>query len=207
MAFEELKWGDDGLLPVVISDARGGDVLTVAYANREALERTIRERTTWLFSRSRDRLWKKGERSGNVQRVVSVAYDCDGDALWYRVVPSGPACHTGEPTCFSRELLVAGDDRTGAFPRAVARLRETIERRRDADPEQSYTAKLLRDGVDRIAKKLGEEAIEIVIAAKNASSDEIRWEAADLVYHLLVLLEERGVDHDDVGEELRRRAR
>ncbi len=208
MRVDELGWGADGLLPVVVQDARTGAVLTLAYANREALERTLAERTTHLFSRSRDVLWRKGETSGNVQSVVGVDYDCDADALLYRVVPSGPACHTGTPSCFSDRLL-GGEPQAapGAFARAVAHLRETIEARRSASPETSYTAKLLAGGVDRIVKKIGEEASEVVIAAKNGSRDELRWEAADLLYHLFVLLAERDIDLDEVGEELLRRAK
>ncbi|HEV3158200.1 MAG TPA: bifunctional phosphoribosyl-AMP cyclohydrolase/phosphoribosyl-ATP diphosphatase HisIE [Candidatus Baltobacteraceae bacterium] len=207
--FEDLKWDADGLLPVVLSDAKSGEVLTLAYADREALERTLRERTTWLFSRSRKCLWKKGETSGNVQHVVSVASDCDGDALLYRVIPHGPACHTGARSCFDHELLPT--DERGAndqvFARALSHLGETIEQRRGADPAKSYTSKLLSEGVDRICKKIGEEATEVVIAAKNASHAEIVWEVSDLFYHTLVLLAERGVALDDVGAELLRRAR
>ena len=182
-------------------------MLTLAYANREALERTLAERSTYLFSRSRKALWKKGETSGNTQSVVGVDYDCDADALLYRVIPSGPACHTGSASCFSERLLGGDPPAQGAFERALAHLRTTIASRRGASPESSYTAKLLQGGVDAIVQKIGEEATEVVIAAKNGSRDELRWEAADLVYHLLVLLEERGVDLDEVGEELLRRAK
>jgi phosphoribosyl-ATP pyrophosphohydrolase/phosphoribosyl-AMP cyclohydrolase len=208
MKVDELAWDAGGLLPVVIQDARNGAVLTVAYANREALARTLAERSTYLYSRSRRALWKKGETSGNTQEVVGVDYDCDADALLYRVIPSGPACHTGRPSCFSDRLL-GGEPRaeSGAFERAVAHLRTTIAARREASPETSYTAKLLHGGVDRIGKKIGEEATELVIAAKNGKRDEIRWEAADLLYHTLVLLAERGIDLDEVGEELLRRAK
>jgi phosphoribosyl-ATP pyrophosphohydrolase/phosphoribosyl-AMP cyclohydrolase len=216
MKVEELAWSADGLLPVVIQDARDGAVLTVAHANREALERTLAERSTYLYSRSRHALWKKGETSGNTQQVVGVDYDCDADALLYRVIPSGPACHTGTASCFSERLL-AGEPRAespsevraepGAFDRALGHLQTTIAARRDASPETSYTAKLLRGGVDQIGKKIGEEATELVIAAKNGSRDEIRWETADLLYHTLVLLAERGVSLDEVGEELLRRVK
>jgi phosphoribosyl-ATP pyrophosphohydrolase/phosphoribosyl-AMP cyclohydrolase len=202
----EIAWDERGLVPVVIQDASSGAVLTLAYANREALERTLRERTTWLFSRSRAELWRKGATSGNTQSVVSVSYDCDADALLYRVVAHGPACHTGAPSCFATDLLPASAPEPGAFVRALAHLRATIAGRRAASPESSYTAKLLHDGVDRIGKKIGEEATEVVIAAKNGDAREIAWETADLVYHLLVLLEERGVPLDDVGTELLRRA-
>jgi phosphoribosyl-ATP pyrophosphohydrolase/phosphoribosyl-AMP cyclohydrolase len=211
MTVDELAWGDSGLLPVVIADAATGDVLTLAYANREALARTLAERTTWLYSRSRSALWKKGETSGNVQDVVSVAYDCDGDALLYRVRPHGPACHTGAKTCFTGELLKSevpdAQTQSGAtFERALVELRATIASRRGGDPETSYTAKLLAGGVDRIGKKVGEEATEVVIAAKNGVQQEIVWEVADLLYHTMVLLEERGVALDAVGAELLRRA-
>ena len=212
MTADELAWGDAGLLPVVIADAGSGAVLTLAYANREALARTLAERTTWLYSRSRKALWKKGETSGNVQDVLSVAYDCDADALLYRVRPHGPACHTGAQSCFTGELLIeekptAAGERDGAtFERALVELRKTIAARRTADPETSYTAKLLAGGVDRIGKKIGEEATEVVIAAKNNAHDEIVWEVADLLYHTMVLLEERGVGLDAVGAELLRRA-
>ena len=209
---DELAWDERGLLPVIVQDAATGAVLTLAYANREALANTLRDRATWLYSRSRRELWRKGATSGNTQRVLSVSYDCDGDALLYRVEPRGPACHTGATSCFFRTLT--GDEGgPGAeaaapetFERAVAHLRTTIAARRGASPETSYTAKLLHDGVDRIGKKVGEEATEVVIAAKNGDAREIAWEVADLFYHTLVLLEERGVSLDDVGAELLRRA-
>ncbi len=223
MFIDELAWGPGGLLPVVIQDDATGAVLTLAYANRAALARTLAEKSTWLYSRSRRQLWHKGETSGNTQRVASVAFDCDADALLYRVQPAGPACHTGAPSCFTH-ALTAGDVRDVATPdtnvnahapseataatfeRAVAHLRTTIAARRGASPETSYTAKLLHDGVDRIGKKIGEEATEVVIAAKNANPAEIAWEVADLLYHTLVLLEERDVSLDTVGAELLRRA-
>jgi phosphoribosyl-ATP pyrophosphohydrolase/phosphoribosyl-AMP cyclohydrolase len=208
MSIDELAWDGRGLLPVIVQDAASGAVLTLAYANRYALEKTLAERTTWLFSRSRNELWHKGATSGHTQDVVSVQYDCDADALLYRVVPHGPACHTGAASCFSNALLAAPADAPDAasFERAIAHLRTTIASRRGASPETSYTAKLLNDGVDRIGKKVGEEATEVVIAAKNGDVREIAWEVADLFYHTLVLLEERGVSLDAVGAELLRRA-
>jgi phosphoribosyl-ATP pyrophosphohydrolase/phosphoribosyl-AMP cyclohydrolase len=208
MSIDELAWDGRGLLPVIVQDAASGAVLTLAYANRDALEKTLAERTTWLFSRSRNELWHKGASSGNMQDVVSVSYDCDADALLYRVVPHGPACHTGAASCFSNALLAASPDSPdpSSFERSIAHLRTTIAARRGASPETSYTAKLLSDGVDRIGKKVGEEATEVVIAAKNGDAREIAWEVADLFYHTLVLLEERGVSLDAVGAELLRRA-
>jgi phosphoribosyl-ATP pyrophosphohydrolase/phosphoribosyl-AMP cyclohydrolase len=204
-----IRWSADGLVPVVIADARSGDVLTLAYANREAVQRTLDTRSTWLFSRSRAALWNKGATSGNTQRVVTVALDCDGDALLYRVVPDGPACHTGADSCFSTPLLAAPEIEVGsgdAFASALIALAGTIAARRVDAPEGSYTAQLFAGGVDRIGKKIGEEATEVVIAAKNAQPAELIWESADLLYHLLVLLAERGVTLDDVGAELSRRA-
>lgn len=206
MSIDELAWGESGLLPVVITDADTGDVLTLAYANREALQRTLAERSTWLYSRSRGELWHKGATSGNTQTVASIAYDCDADALLYRVRPAGPACHTGARSCFTGVLL-EDDAPVPTFERAIAHLRETIAARRGAPPETSYTAKLLADGVDRIGKKIGEEATEVVIAAKNDDPAELAWEVADLFYHTLVMLEHRGVALDAVGAELLRRAK
>src|SRR5271166_2827922 len=127
MSIDDLAWGRDGLLPVVIQDALSGTVLTLAYANREALERTLAERSTFLYSRSRAKLWHKGETSGATQRVVGVAYDCDADALLYRVEPSGPACHTGALSCFETGLLVgSASEEGGRFARALEHVRETI---------------------------------------------------------------------------------
>ena len=215
MSIDELAWGESGLLPVVVQDATTGAVLTLAYANREALARTIAEKSTWLYSRSRNELWHKGATSGNTQAVASVSFDCDADALLYLVHPDGPACHTGAVSCFAETLYgdasnaptTAVSAHTPTFEAAVAHLRATIASRRGASPESSYTAKLLHDGVDRIGKKIGEEATEVVIAAKNNDPAEIAWEVADLLYHTLVLLEERGVSLDTVGAELLRRAK
>lgn len=211
---EAIKWNADGLVPVVIADARTNAVLTLAYANREALEKTIAERSTYLYSRSRAKLWHKGEESGNTQEVVEVAYDCDGDAVLYRVIPTGPACHTGARSCFHNVILrQAQDDKAAAhndaerFTQAVNHLERVLEERKTAPPESSYVAALYRGGVDKIGKKIGEEATEVVIAAKNASHDELVWEAADLVFHLLVLLKSANVPLDDVGGELLRRAK
>jgi len=206
----EVRWDGAGLAPVVIVDATTGAVLTLAYANREALERTIATGSTWLWSRSRGELWNKGATSGNTQRVVSVSVDCDEDALLYRVVPNGPACHTGATSCFARTLPLDGADavpRDAGFAAAVGALARTIESRKAHPVEGSYTAKLFAGGVDRIGKKIGEEATEVVIAAKNADHAELVWETADLLYHTLVLLAERGVALDEVGAELSRRAK
>jgi len=203
-----LTFGSDGLLPVIIVDDASGDVLTLAYANRDALEKTLATQSTWLYSRSRQALWNKGESSGHTQRVVAIAYDCDADAVLYRVDPSGPACHTGARSCFGAPAMLdaTGESATPRFPVAMERLAATIHARRNASPDASYTAKLLAGGVDRIGKKIGEEATEVVIAAKNDDVNELIWETSDLLYHLLVMLESRGISLDAVGAELARRA-
>jgi phosphoribosyl-ATP pyrophosphohydrolase/phosphoribosyl-AMP cyclohydrolase len=203
-----IAWGRDGLAPVIVVDDRTGTVLTLAYANAEALERTIASKSTWLFSRSRNELWNKGATSGNTQQVVAVAADCDADALMYRVVPSGPACHTGSASCFGAEMRLAGEPDAGGgkFAAAVGGLAATIAQRKRTPAPGSYTAKLFAGGVDRIGKKIGEEATEVVIAAKNSDRNELIWETADLLYHTLVLLAEREVSLDEVGAELTRRA-
>jgi phosphoribosyl-ATP pyrophosphohydrolase/phosphoribosyl-AMP cyclohydrolase len=204
-----VKWNADGLAPVVIVDARTNAVLTLAYANHEALAKTLATHSTWLYSRSRAQLWNKGATSGNTQLVVAVAIDCDSDALLYRVVPNGPACHTGAPTCFSEVVPLAGVETApnGAhFAEAMLALSSTIADRHANPPEGSYTAQLFAGGIDRIAKKIGEEATEVVIAAKNADRGELIWETSDLLYHTLVLLAERNVSLDEIGDELARRA-
>jgi phosphoribosyl-ATP pyrophosphohydrolase/phosphoribosyl-AMP cyclohydrolase len=202
-----VAWPESGLVPVIVVDDRTGDVLTLAYANREALDRTIASRSTWLYSRSRSALWNKGETSGNTQHVVAIAVDCDGDALVYRVIPHGPACHTGSDSCFSEKVRFPSEPggRT-PFARAFEQLAATIAERKRNAPADSYTAKLFAGGVDRIGKKIGEEATEVVIAAKNADRSELIWEVSDLLYHTLVLLAERDVSLDEVGAELSRRA-
>jgi phosphoribosyl-ATP pyrophosphohydrolase/phosphoribosyl-AMP cyclohydrolase len=206
----EIRWPADGLVPVVIADATTGAVLTLAYANREALEKTLATRSTWLWSRSRNELWHKGATSGNTQRVVSVSVDCDSDALLYRVIPAGPACHTGAASCFITTVPLEGAEHApegATFVSAVSALARTIQSRKANPVEGSYTAKLFAGGVDHIGKKIGEEATEVVIAAKNADRGELVWETADLLYHALVLLAERGVSLDEVGAELSRRAK
>jgi len=206
---ERVNWGAQGLAPVIVVDERTGAVLTLAYANREALERTLATHSTWLYSRSRAKLWNKGETSGNTQQVVAVVLDCDQDALIYRVIPNGPACHTGAASCFTDVVVLEKADgvpSAARFATSLVALAQTIAQRKVAAPEGSYTAKLFAGGVDRIGKKIGEEATEVVIASKNADRGELVWETTDLLYHLLVLLAERGVTLDEIGDELARRA-
>ena len=201
-AIDRVEFDENGLVPVVAQDAATGDVLTLAYANREALGRTLASGEAHYYSRSRSELWRKGATSGNTQRVVEVRLDCDGDALLYRVGPRGPACHTGENSCFFTTLSeegVAGGHEV-PFGAMVERLAGTIAQRHREMPEGSYTASLIQGGPERLAQKVGEEAVEVVVAA--LSEDRLPEEAADLVYHLLVLLEERGVGIEVVARVL-----
>lgn len=208
-----LKFGQDGLLPVVVQDAATGDVLMLAYANREAVERTLAEGRAWFYSRSRQALWMKGETSGNLLYVTDVRYDCDADALLYRVNPAGPACHTGERTCFHRTLWTAGQperaDGAGESDpgRVIRELEGVIADRRAAPREGSYVCRLLAEGRDRIIQKVGEEAVEVVIAAKNDDDQRLRSELADLFFHVTVLLAERDMCWDEVFSELSARRR
>ena len=190
-----MRFGDDGLVPVVAQSALSGAVLMVAYADRAALERTRETGEAHYHSRSRGALWKKGETSGHTQAVEDVRVDCDGDAVLYVVRQHGPACHTGAPTCFGAP--------TGAI---LTRLAQTIADRGRARPAGSYTARLLDEGVGRIAQKVGEEAVETVVAATSEDAARLTSEAADLFYHLLVLLEAKHVPLDRVLEELAQRA-
>lgn len=199
-----VKYDSAGLVPAIVQHARSGEVLMLGYMNEEALRRTAETGLVTFWSRSRGRLWQKGETSGNVLRLVELRQDCDGDALLVRAEPAGPTCHTGEPSCFHRTL---DGQPAGRAPASVilTELADLIARRNADRPEGSYTTRLLTGGVDRIGKKIGEEAAEVIIAAKNASADELAWELSDLLYHSLVLLEQQGIAPETVWHELRRR--
>jgi phosphoribosyl-ATP pyrophosphohydrolase/phosphoribosyl-AMP cyclohydrolase len=207
-AVDRVRFDGNGLVPVVAQDVATGDVLTLAYANREAVERTLASGEAHYYSRSRSELWHKGSTSGNTQKVAKVRLDCDGDALLYVVEPRGPACHTGEESCFFTSLAgeglgVAAGGQDVLFGTMVERLARTIEQRHREMPEGSYTVSLIEGGPERLAQKVGEEAVEVVIAA--LAGERMPEEAADLIYHLLVLLEERGVGTEDVARVLRER--
>jgi phosphoribosyl-AMP cyclohydrolase / phosphoribosyl-ATP pyrophosphohydrolase len=174
------------LYPCIVQDARTGEVLTLAYVNEDSLARTHETGEMWFWSRSRDKLWHKGETSGNVQRVKAIRYDCDSDAYVALVDPAGPACHTGERTCFHRGEM----DRQPA--EALPALERIIEERRSADPASSYTAALLAEP-GRIGDKVREEAEEVARAARDESDERVAEEAADVLYHLTVLLAQRGL--------------
>src|SRR5258708_22303301 len=193
---EKAKFGGDGLIPAVVQDAGTREVLTVAYMNKEALQLTLERRETYLWSRSRKQLWHKGETSGNSQKVTKVSLDCDNDAVLVEVEPLGPACHTGSYSCFGVEPELEG---------VLRELYSVIAERKEKRPEGSYTTYLFNSGLDKILKKGGEEATETIVAAKNPDSKRLVSETGDLLYHLLVLLVERGVALEEITRELRER--
>ena len=197
--FDEIRFDERGLIPAIIQDAATREVLTLAYMNRESLARTLETKQTWFWSRSRNELWHKGETSGNTQDVVSLALDCDRDAIIVWVKPAGPACHTGAISCFD-----IGTQHPALGP-LLDQLYDLIESRERERPSGSYTTYLFEEGLDKILKKVGEESAETIIAAKNEDHARVAAETADLLYHLLVLLVARGVSLADVAEELGRR--
>lgn len=219
--WESLRFDANGLIPAIVQDAASKEVLTLAYMNRESLEKTVATGETWFWSRSRQELWHKGASSGNTQQIAGISYDCDGDALLVQVVPNGPACHKGSYSCFAEALIpegaadgsspelqrmsttpsVSGTDRFAI----VSELESLIAAREAERPEGSYTTYLFEKGVDKILKKVGEEAAEVIIAAKNRSHEELRYETADLLFHLLVLLREQKLPLDQVLQELQKR--
>jgi phosphoribosyl-AMP cyclohydrolase / phosphoribosyl-ATP pyrophosphohydrolase len=194
----QIVFDASGLVPCVTQDWSTGEVLTLAYMNAEALQRTLDTGEMHFWSRSRNELWRKGETSGNVQRVRALRFDCDADALLALVEPAGPACHTGARTCFYRAL---GADSVATHEALPALARTLAERHRDL-PEDSYTARLFRAGQDRMGAKVEEEAEEVVRAAREESDERLRAEAADLLYHLGVVLQARGLTYADALEEL-----
>jgi phosphoribosyl-AMP cyclohydrolase / phosphoribosyl-ATP pyrophosphohydrolase len=204
-----VRFGADGLVPVVAQESRSGDVLMLAFANREALERTAATGQAHYYSRSRAALWRKGETSGHAQAVREIRVDCDGDAVLYRVDQTGPACHTGSRTCFSTMVRSDGTASPGDDPGAhlLSRLAATVAERAASRPAGSYTVELLDLGVPKISQKVGEEAVEVVVAANAEDPERLASEAADLLYHLLVLLQARGVPLDAVWKELAHRSR
>ncbi len=197
------KFDEKGLVPVITQDATSKQVLTLAYMNREALDLTIETGEAWFYSRSRQQLWHKGETSGNVQKVVSMVFDCDQDAILLQVIPQGPACHQGTYSCFGDG---SGTDRDNPFL-IFNELEAVIAKKETERPEGSYTTYLFKEGLDKILKKVGEESAEVIIAAKNRNKSELQYEAADLLYHLLVLLREQKLPFHEVLKELEERRR
>jgi phosphoribosyl-ATP pyrophosphohydrolase/phosphoribosyl-AMP cyclohydrolase len=227
---EHLKFDDKGLIPAIVQDIQSKAVLMMAYMNQESLQKTIETKETWFWSRSRNELWNKGATSGNVQFVQELRYDCDNDTLLVLVVPQGPACHLGTFSCFE-EVLELNDSQdttsnneeatlgeaarsngglenknTTSFEyEVISELIETIAKRDVERPEGAYTTYLFEQGVDKILKKVGEEASEVIIAAKNRDKEELRNESADLLYHLCVLWREQGLGFDQVVDILKNR--
>ena len=202
---DQIRFDTQELVPAIVQDYRSGEVLTLAYMNRESLRLTLEKGETYFWSRRRQEIWHKGETSGNVQKVRAIRYDCDADALLVKVDQTGVACHTGEYSCFFSRVDGTQDE-GDSLGEVLGRLSRVIHQRNIERPPGSYTVKLLDGGIDRILKKVGEEAGEVVIAAKNHRAGEIAWEVADLLYHLLVMLEVEGVSLSMVSGELEKRA-
>ena len=202
---KEIKFDEKGLVPAVAYDVISGEVVMMAYMNEESIRMTLESGYCTYFSRSRQTLWKKGETSGHLQKLRSLKLDCDGDTILLEIEQEGAACHTGNKSCFYREYKdgewVPAKENT-AIARAMALEYGVVKNRAENPVEGSYTNYLLTKGVDKICKKVGEEATECVIAAKNRAYDELQWEAADLIYHMTVLLYEQGMSWDDVGEKM-----
>jgi phosphoribosyl-ATP pyrophosphohydrolase/phosphoribosyl-AMP cyclohydrolase len=192
----------DGLLPAIVQDADSGAVLMLAYMNREALEQTLARKRAVFYSRSKQRLWEKGETTGHTLDVVDVVADCDHDTLLVTARPRGPACHNGTLTCFGDETRTAATSIS-----FLARLESVIAQRATEKPEASYTARLLEKGISRVAQKVGEEGVELALAGAVESDEKVIDEAADLLYHLLVLLRARGIALSDVVKKLESRHR
>ena len=195
---DELKFDEKGLIPAIVVDSISGEVLTLAYMNKESLKITIEKGLTCFFSRSRNELWLKGETSGNYQHVVSITADCDLDALTVVVEKDGPACHKGTDSCFTNSVFQS--DELHRF--TLGGLKALLESRKKDKPEGSYTTYLFEKGIDKILKKVGEECTEVIIAAKADDKKETVYEIADLAYHVMVLMTEMGISVEDVHREL-----
>ncbi len=203
----ELKFNENGLIPAILQDVDSNQVLMMAYMNKESIKKTIKTGKACFWSRSRQELWLKGETSGNYQLVEEIRIDCDKDTLLLKVKPEGPACHTGEKTCFYRKSngQEINDYLENDFTGKALFLKELynlIMERKEQLPEDSYTTYLFEKGIDKITKKIGEEAAEIIIASKNEDNQEIIYESADFIYHLLVLLVLNNISIEEIIEEL-----
>ena len=197
----ELKFDEKGLIPAIVQDHYTKEVLTLAYMNKESLAITIDERRTCFWSRSRQELWRKGDTSGNVQHVVSITADCDGDALVVEVVKDGPACHTGSESCFFNEIYLSEELKQFSYEG----LYHLIEGRKTDPKEGSYTTYLFNKGLEKILKKVGEESTEVIIAGCKRDKEETVYEISDLAYHVMVLMIELGISIEDVTRELEKR--
>ena len=197
----ELKFDEKGLIPAIVQDHYTKEVLTLAYMNKESLAITIDERRTCFWSRSRQELWRKGDTSGNVQHVVSITADCDGDALVVEVVKDGPACHTGSESCFFNEIYLSDELKQFSYEG----LYHLIEGRKTNPKEGSYTTYLFDKGLDKILKKVGEECTEVIIGGRKEDKEETVYEIADLCYHVMVLMVQVGITVEDITRELEKR--
>ena len=197
MHLDELKFDEKGLIPAIVVDDETGKVLTLAYMNRESLNISMEKKLTCFWSRSRQELWLKGETSGNYQHIVSITADCDGDALEVRVKKDGPACHTGEESCFHNPVF---GEKVDKFQ--LEGLYQLLQSRKKELPEGSYTTYLFQKGLDKILKKVGEESTEVIIAGKAEDKAETIYEIADLAYHVLVLMVQMGISVEDIRKEL-----
>lgn len=205
MSFEEieskLKFDEKGLIPAIVQDYASHEVLTLAYMNRESLKISLAEGTTCFFSRSRQKQWRKGETSGNTQKIVAMRADCDGDALVVEVKKAGPACHTGAESCFFEELYESDDVK----PFSMNDLMQLIEGRKNDPKDGSYTTYLFQKGRDKILKKVGEESTEVIIAGAKGDKEETLYELGDLAYHAMVLMTDMGITLEEVLRELAKR--
>lgn len=201
---EKLNFDDHGLIPAIIQDVESNEVLMMAYMNRESLEKTLETGQTWFWSRSRKQLWHKGATSGHFQDVQEISYDCDADCLLIKVIQTGEACHTGKRSCFHNSVYCC---ESGKYASAsiINEVYDVVMSRKKEMPEGSYTTYLFTKGLDKILKKVGEEAAEVIIGAKNRSKDEVVYEVGDLLYHLLVLLGEQDIKPQEVFAELAKR--
>ena len=197
----ELKFDEKGLIPVIVQDHYTKEVLTLAYMNAETLALTIAEKRTVFWSRSRQKIWRKGETSGNTQQVVSITADCDGDALVVEVIKKGPACHTGAESCFFNSVYLSDEFRQFSWQG----LYELIRGRKTQPKEGSYTTYLFEKGIEKILKKVGEESTEVIIAGAKKDKEETIYEIADLAYHVLVLMVELGISVEDITREEEKR--
>lgn len=195
---DELKFDEKGLIPAIVVDAKTKKVLTLAYMNRESLEISLEKELTCFWSRSRNKLWLKGETSGNYQHIVSITADCDNDALVVLVEPDGPACHTGSYSCFTKPVFKSEERSEFSYEE----LMKLIRGRKTNPQDGSYTTYLFNKGLDKILKKVGEESTEVIIAAKAEDKKETVYEIADLAYHIMVLMVETGISLDDIRDEL-----
>lgn len=217
----DFKYNEQGLMPAVVQDYQTKDMLMVAYVNQESLNLSLEKGETVFYSRSRQELWHKGETSGNTQEIKEIYYDCDQDTILFMVDPAGPACHTGKNSCFYRKIAEETEAKAAKMmemqqkaqnietdfetKNVVDFLYDLILERKEEMPEGSYTTYLFEEGLDKILKKVGEEAAEVIIASKNDPDQELVYETADLVYHMLVLLAVRGIEPDQIREELKKR--